>query len=143
MSTCEPGHTDRTEILERLAGLAAALDAKDWASFDTFFLPEAVAYRATGRAAIGARVQGHLGGAGPTHHLLGNHRVTFGAGTARSQTYVRVHHVGAGTMAGHFYECLGQYNDAWVKTPEGWKISERVIDVWIQMGDIAVLQPAP
>ena len=60
---------------------------------------------------------------------------------ARTLTYGRVHHVGAGPMAGAFYECLGEYDDRWVRTPAGWRISRRAFEIRVELGDVAVLRP--
>ena len=64
------------------------------------------------------------------------------ADTARSLSHARVHHVGAGPMAGSFYECLGQCDDSWVRGPDGWRITRRTFEIRIDLGDFAVLGPA-
>jgi hypothetical protein len=45
-------------------------------------------------------------------------------------------------MDGAFYECLGEYDDHWVRTDAGWQISRRWFEIRIEMGDPAVLRPA-
>ena len=45
-------------------------------------------------------------------------------------------------MDGSFYECLGEYDDHWVRTDVGWQISRRWFDIRISLGDFAVLRPA-
>jgi SnoaL-like domain len=133
--------SDRDVILERLADVAAALDSRDWAALGAAFTPDARGYSALGREAIVARVRAHLGGCGPSQHLLGNLRVTVDGDTATSLTYARVHHVGIGERADAFYECLGEYRDTWTRTPEGWLLTERSFAVTIELGDRSVLQP--
>lgn len=132
--------SDRTEILECLARFALALDQRDHAAMKDLMTPDVVAYGASGPEAVVARVHAHLGGVGPTQHLLGNHRVTVDADTARSLTYARVHHQGAGPMEGSFFECMGEYDDQWRRTEDGWKLSRRAFDMQIQLGDFAVLR---
>ncbi|KAA5828428.1 nuclear transport factor 2 family protein [Saccharopolyspora hirsuta] len=134
--------SDRDDIVERLAELAAAIDARDWDSVRAAFLPNAHAYRQDGADAIVRHLSEHLGGCGPTQHLLGNHRVAVDGNTARSLTYARVHHAGAGPAAGKSLECMGEYDDRWVRTPEGWRLSSRVFDMRIFQGDFDVFRPA-
>jgi hypothetical protein len=134
--------TDREDIVEALATVAAAIDARDWDTVRARFTPDTVAYGAHGIDALVAQFEAFLGGVGPTQHLLGNHRVVVDGDVAQSLTYGRIHHVGAGPMAGSSYECLGEYDDHWVRTGEGWKITRRWFEIRIGIGDFAVLRPA-
>jgi hypothetical protein len=133
---------DRAALVELLAEFASATDARAWETIAALLTDDAVAYSAHGPAAVVRRMQDHLGGVGPTQHLLGNHRVRVDGDEARTLTYGRVHHVGAGPMAGSFYECLGEYDDRWVRTRAGWRISRRRFEIRISLGDSAVLRPA-
>jgi hypothetical protein len=45
-------------------------------------------------------------------------------------------------MAGWVYGCLGEYDDRWVRTAQGWQITRRSFDIRISLGDFAVLRPA-
>ncbi|WP_100497438.1 nuclear transport factor 2 family protein [Geodermatophilus chilensis] len=133
--------SDERAIEDGLYRVAAALDARDWAALGSAFTPEACGYGAAGRDAIVARVRAHLGGCGPSQHLLGNVRVRVDGDTASSLTYARVHHVGVGDRAGSFYECMGEYSDTWARTAEGWQLTGRRFTVTIELGDRSVLQP--
>lgn len=133
---------DRTALVELLAGFAAATDARDWETIRSLLTDDVLGYGARGPAAVVERMQAHLGGVGPTQHLLGNHRVRVEGDEARTLTSGRVHHVGAGPMAGSFYECLGDYDDRWVRTASGWRISQRRFEIRISLGDMTVLRPA-
>jgi hypothetical protein len=133
--------SDREQIADRLALLAAALDHRDWAALGACFTSDATGYSSTGREQIVARVRDHLGGCGPSQHLLGNSRVTVDGDTARSLTYARVYHRGTGDRSDWFYECMGEYDDRWVRTPEGWRLTFRRFAVGIELGDREVLQP--
>jgi hypothetical protein len=135
-------HEDREQIVEALAQLAAALDTRDWDTVAAAFASDAHAYGQSGVNSILAVIQAHLGGCGPSQHLLGNHRIIVSGGTARSLTYARVYHCGAGEMAGSFFECLGEYEDGWVRSTDGWRISHRVFDMRVQVGNFGVLRPA-
>jgi hypothetical protein len=134
--------TDRDEIVEALAEIAAALDARDWGTVRARFTADTHAYGVHGQDALIEQMQAHLGGVGPTQHLLGNHRVVVNGDSARSLTYGRIHHVGAGPMEGRSYECMGEYDDEWVRTSAGWRICRRWFDIRIEIGDFSVLRPA-
>lgn len=142
----EPATRDTTveeRLVERgLYELAAALDGRDWAALGERFTPDATGYGKKGRAEIVAQVRRHLGGCGPSQHLLGNVRVTVDGDRARSLAYARVHHRGAGEHNEKFYECLGEYDDSWLRTPEGWRVTHRWFQIQIESGDRAVLRPA-
>jgi hypothetical protein len=133
----------RSAIVEALARLAAATDARDWPTVSAVFTADATGYGAHGVEAIVARMRAHLDGCGPTQHLLGNHRVTVHGETAHSLSYARVYHRGAGDMAGSFFECMGEYDDSWVRDPGGaWRLTRRHFDMRIMLGDFGVLRPA-
>jgi hypothetical protein len=132
---------DERTIVQALYGVAASLDTRDWDALGAAFAADACGYGARGREAIVERVRAHLGGCGPSQHLLGNVRTTIDGDTASSLTYARVLHVGAGERSGAFYDCLGEYADTWARTPSGWLLTSRWFDVRIELGDRAVLQP--
>jgi len=132
---------DRTALVELLAEFASATDGRDWAAISALLTEDCVAYGARGPEAAVRRMQDHLGGVGATQHLLGNHRVSVTGDEARTRTYARVHHVGAGPMAGSSYECLGEYDDRWVRTEQGWRLRRRAFEIRVSLGDPAVLRP--
>lgn len=137
--------SDRDQIIERLADVASALDGRDWDGLGALFTDSATGYGASGRTAIIVRIRDHLGGCGPSQHLLGNHRVHLAVDgdedRARSLTYARVFHVGAGNFSELSYECFGEYSDHWIRTPQGWRISSRKFRVSFDLGDFRTLQP--
>ena len=137
--------SERDQIIERLADVATALDTRDWDGLGELFTEAATGYGATGREAIVERVRDHLGGCGPSQHLLGNHRVELeydgDPDRARSRTYARVLHLGAGDQSGLSYECFGEYSDLWARTSEGWRIESRRFQVSFDRGDFRTLQP--
>ncbi|MFI0357552.1 nuclear transport factor 2 family protein [Actinomadura sp. 9N407] len=132
----------REEIVHGLCAAATALDTRDWDALGAAFTPDATGYGASGRDAIVAQVRRHLGGCGPSQHLLGNHRVEVDGDQARSLTYGRVMHLGKGPTEGLTYECFGEYEDHWTRTGEGWLITSRTFRVTIELGDRSVLRPA-
>lgn len=135
----------RTEVLESLYGLQRAIDRRDWDTIATTFAPDAEGYGARGVEAIVATMQAHLGGVGPTQHLLGNSvvRLDDAATRATIRSYARVYHVGAGDKAGSFFECMGDYTDRWALVDEQWRLTFRHFEMRIMLGDFSVLQPGP
>ena len=137
--------SDRDQILERLAEVATALDTREWTALGELFTESASGYGAAGRDAIVSRVRDHLGGCGPSQHLLGNQRVELdldgNPDRARSRAYGRVLHLGADDLAGLIYECCGEYTDLWTRTDAGWRISSRWFDMRFDLGDDRVLRP--
>ena len=63
--------SDRDQIIERLADIATALDTRDWDGLGELFTESATGYGAAGREQIVRTVRDHLGGCGPSQHLLG------------------------------------------------------------------------
>lgn len=137
--------SDRDLIIERLAEVATALDTRDWDGLETLFTASATGYGVSGREAIVARVREHLGGCGPSQHLLGNHRVHLALDgdedRAQSLTYGRILHLGTGDQSGLSYECFGEYSDLWARTPDGWRIDSRRFHITFDRGDFRTLQP--
>lgn len=138
----ESAPDDRLHLLSSLHRLQRAIDAKDWAGIRAVFSDDGCGYGAADLDATLATMQAHLGGVGPTQHLLGNEHVEVDEDRATTRAYARVHHVGAGPKEGAFVECLGEYTDRWVRSDAGWRLSHRVFAVHHWIGDQAVLRPA-
>jgi hypothetical protein len=83
----------------------------------------------------------HLGGCGPTQHLMGNLTVKVDPEGISSQTSVRAAHRGSGSLQHETYECMGYYKDQWQQTPEGWRIAHREMVVSLEFGSRKVLGP--
>ncbi|MFF8596490.1 nuclear transport factor 2 family protein [Streptomyces sp. NPDC015220] len=137
------GSDDHRLITEGLARLASALDTRDWEGVAAAFTADATGYGVTGVENVVAVVRRHLGGCGPSQHLLGNHRVTVDGDRARSLTYARVYHQGAGSLADRFFECCGEYDDLWLRTEGRWLLCRREFTMTIRLGDFGVLRPPP
>jgi hypothetical protein len=141
--------TDRDAIVDVVNRYAYSLDERDWALLDQVFAVDATGQYGgpgsplEGLEAIGASIRSFLDGCGPSQHLLGNHIVEVNGDEAVSRCKARVYHYGAGERAALTpYECFGVYRDRLRRTPEGWRIAERVFDVQHAVGDIKILQPA-
>lgn len=132
---------DRQQIVDLLSELTVILDGRRWLALPEVFTVDATAYGATGLPAIEAHVRSYLGGCGPSQHLLGNHLITVDGDEASGITKIRVMHQGVGERSNLTYECLGDYRDRFVRTPDGWRLRHREFDVSMAFGDPAVLQP--
>ncbi|MFC9555900.1 nuclear transport factor 2 family protein [Rhodococcus sp. NPDC056960] len=133
--------TDRVQITDRLHVVATLLDVKDWPGFASALTENVVAYGRTGPTDVVARVRSHLDVCGATQHLIGNIRIELDGDAARTRCYFRAFHVGLGDHAGATYECMGEYRDQWSRSPSGWLLSGRVIDVRAEVGDRGVIAP--
>jgi hypothetical protein len=137
---------DRVEVLDVMNRYAEACDRRDWVLFDRVFAEDATAdYGGTemlaGRDAIVAMIRSMLGGCGPTQHLLGNHSAVVNGDTARASCKIRAFHMGVGEHAASTYEVLGAYHHDLVRTVDGWRTAHLRMDVDIELGTRAVLQP--
>jgi len=137
---------DRESIIAVLNRYADACDTRDWALFERVFTADATGdygpdHQRGDRAAIIASIQSHLGGCGPTQHLLGNYDVDINGDRATSSCRIRAYHRGTGEEADLFYECFGQYDDVLQRTADGWRIAHRRMRVDIELGTHAVLKP--
>lgn len=131
---------DDQQIVRQLYELASATDRREWNRLAELLLPDAHAYGQDGLDDIVSVMRRHLDGCGPTQHLLANPRVWVDGDTARSATYARVYHQGGEQKPGRFFECMGEYDDHWTRTPHGWRLASRAFDMQITLGDFDVLR---
>lgn len=134
------------ELHEVVCRYARVCDERDWGALDQVFSDEASAEYGgrplKDRAAILRMLQYHLDGCGPTQHLLGNLQVHAGtAGGVTSRVQVRAAHRGLGARQRQTYDCLGEYQDRWVRTAAGWRIAHRRMIVTLEYGSPEVLGP--
>ncbi|MCB0994019.1 MAG: nuclear transport factor 2 family protein [Acidimicrobiales bacterium] len=133
---------DQAAVAAALARFAWILDHREWDHVGDVLAPDAEAYGEAGiDAVIENSLRRHLGGCGPSQHLLGNAQIEVDGDRARSIVYARVHHRGAGERSHVWWECWGEYHDTWIRTPGGWRMTSRSFDVTIADGDMSVLQP--
>lgn len=129
---------DRLAITDLLYRYAAALDDRDWALLATCFTPAAVAIYG-GRAgtnegfpAIEATCRRSLEPLDASQHIVTNPQVTVEGDAARSRCYLQAQHVKRGTEGGDNFTVAGSYLDRLVRTPDGWRIAERRLEVtWV------------
>jgi 3-phenylpropionate/cinnamic acid dioxygenase small subunit len=124
---------DRLAINDLLVRYAWAIDTKDFEALDNVFTADAhIDYTATGGIAgslaeIKPWLAESLAAFPATQHLLSNSEVTIDGDRATARTAV-YNPMGAATREGplHFFFLGGVYADQMVRTPAGWRITQRV-----------------
>lgn len=134
---------DIQAIVELLNGFARVLDDRAWHRFGDFFTVDGTGYGAPspGAEAIAHEVRKYLGGCGPSQHMLSNFDVNIDGDTAKVRSSIRAVHLGRDELASVSYEAIGDYRDELERTADGWRMSDRVIDIRIELGDRSVLRP--
>lgn len=124
--------SDRLEIQDLLARYAQAIDRRDWDALDDLFTPGArIDYTAMGGAAgdLG-EIKIFLAEAMPMfevfQHLVGSSVVDIDGDTATARTICHNPMVLHGGQDPHLMVCGLWYLDMLVRTPAGWRISERI-----------------
>jgi len=126
--------SDRIEIQDLLARYTQAIDQRDWDALDRVFTPDAhIDYSAMGGAAGGLEeIKRFLAEAMPmfevSQHLVGSSVVDIDGDTASARTICHNPMVLRGGDDPHLLVCGLWYRDKLVRTPAGWRISERVED---------------
>jgi 3-phenylpropionate/cinnamic acid dioxygenase small subunit len=145
---------DRQAVVDVCVRYATALDRRDWALLRTCFTPEAQGDYGTGRLvqgyeAIEQMCHSALEPLAVSQHLLGNFTVEVAGDEASASCYLQAQHVRPGTMGGDNYIVAGTYTDRLVRTPDGWRIARRRLEVTWTDGNPDVLHiehigtPAP
>ena len=89
------------------------------------------------RVSLIASMQANLGtdsNCGPTHHNVGNFRITIDGDTAAAKVHYYAEHLGQGDYPGEQYSMWGQYDDELVRTDKGWRVSKRIYTCAIKRG---------
>lgn len=135
--------SDRLEIEQLLVRYVDAIDTKDWELLDTVFTPDAhLDYSSSGGdegkgdyPTIRAWLEKSLAMFPMTQHLIGKSAVTLAGNTAICRTIfhnpmgVPINDDGIFDADGsglHVFVVGGWYHDTVTRTPEGWRISEKV-----------------
>lgn len=96
------------------------------------------------RASLIASMHANLGpnsNCGPTHHNVGNFRVTVDGDTARAKVHYYAEHLGQGDYPGEQYSMWGQYEDDLVRTRDGWRVKARVYKCFLSRGPAGITGP--
>ena len=138
---------DEREIIKLAVRYCHAVDARDYDALHDVFVANATACLAgrneIGLEAIIARCRRVLDPCNATQHLVGNHLVTLDGDTATAQCEVQAQHVRRGVDGGSTFTLGGRYRDRLTRTPAGWRITHRDLEVaWIA-GNPGVLGRPP
>jgi hypothetical protein len=138
---------DEREIARALAGIARAMDERNWDAFRDLCAPQVGADLGTGalqgRDSIVALIRSFLDECGPTQHLLGNIVVEVLGERATSRSYVSDLHVGSAAKAHLTFSTLGEYQDRWQRTDGRWLLVHRTKLNRAHVGAFEVLGPGP
>ena len=141
--------SDRLEIQDLFARYSFAIDERDWEALDHIFTPDArIDYTESGGAKgslteIKAWLPGALARFPGFQHMVATTKLTLDGDTATSRTILfnPMVHEGEGGERQTFFMGLW-YRDSLVRTPAGWRISERYEELgWTH--NLPALAPAP
>jgi hypothetical protein len=138
--------SDRDAIVETQIRYADACDTREFALLREVFTPNATGdygdRSPEGVEGFVAMIAGFLTHCGPTQHLLGNHVVAIDGDRATARCAIRAFHAGrpGSANADCTYTVYGTYHDRFVRTPEGWRIEHRRMEVTHQTGDHRVFE---
>lgn len=135
--------TDRREIEDTLFRYATAIDETKWELLGEVFLPNArVDYTgANGPVLCGADVADWLrkkmAPFARLQHFVSNIRLTPEGAEICARAYVLAIHGYKGSEgAMRFFQLGGEYEDRFVRTAAGWRISERILRAGWFDGDV-------
>ena len=122
---------DREQIAEVLIRYATGIDSKDWPLLRSCWTDQIdVDYQQLGRftsadALTDVMRQLHEN-MGPTYHRMSNFVIAVDGDRATVRSYVHAVLMLQPDDSANWVDALGHYDDVFVRTPDGWRISERV-----------------
>jgi hypothetical protein len=122
---------DKEQIAEVLIRYATGIDSKDWPLLRSCWTDEIdVDYQQLGRftsadALTDVMRQLHEN-MGPTYHRMSNFVIAVDGGRATVRSYVQAVLMLQPDDSTNWVDALGHYDDVFVRTADGWRISERV-----------------
>ena len=126
--------SDRAEITDVVHRYGWAIDTQDWDLLDTCFTDDAYCDYSSnpgGRKGpyreVRAWLEQSLAAFVVMQHLMANTQITLDGDRATVRTMVS-NPMGARTRGGppHFFSVGARYDDVFVRTAQGWRITERV-----------------
>ena len=126
---------DHQAIVAVTLAYAWALDSREWQALDDVFTPDATAELlgrpSDGREAIVSRITRSLSRFDSTQHIVTNHQIAVTGDMATCRCYLQAQHVSQGDGGPDNFTIAGRYEDELARTPEGWRITHRVlIEMW-------------
>jgi 3-phenylpropionate/cinnamic acid dioxygenase small subunit len=122
---------DREQIAEVLIRYATGIDSKDWPLLRSCWTDQIdVDYQQLGHftsadALTDVMRQLHEN-MGPTYHRMSNFVIAVDGDRATVRSYVHAVLMLQRDDSTNWVDALGHYDDVFVRTPDGWRISERV-----------------
>jgi hypothetical protein len=135
--------SDRIEIQDLMVRYARAIDTKDYGLLDTCFMPDAhVDYVSSGGTKgaypeVRQWLEKALAPFPAMMHLVANNQVKLDGDRASSRTYV-INPMGFPNPDGslHVFTVAAHYVDKLVRTPDGWRIQERIEETVLMDGSL-------
>ncbi len=136
--------SDVQAIIDVTIAYTWALDTKQFDDLRDVFAPDATAVlhhvECPDREAIIARISGALRNLDASQHLIGNQQVRVDGDTATCRCQLQSQHVRRGTEGGDNFIIGGYYDDRLRRTPDGWRITHRVMEETWRAGNAAVVR---
>jgi 3-phenylpropionate/cinnamic acid dioxygenase small subunit len=125
---------DKQAITEICYRYGMAIDDRDWATLRTCFVEDAKAfYRglepANNYQEIEDRCRAAIEPLTASQHLISNVMVRLDGDQAECTSYLQAQHVKAGTPGGDNFIIAGRYDDHFVRTADGWRMTERRLEI--------------
>ncbi len=136
---------DRIEIDDLLTRYSTAIDSKDFDLLDQVFTPDAIIdYSSAAPGVRGNRAEMKrwlsevLARFPMTQHLVSNKAITLDgdSGTGRTMFYNPMGWTKEGSEELKLFFVGGYYHDKFVRTPDGWRIVERIEQSAWTVGDL-------
>lgn len=126
-------HDDKVAISDVLTRYMTAIDRKDWTLFRTCFTDDVKADFTTGAWTnledMASFMEEWHAKLGLTVHHISNFVIVVNGDTATSRSYGNAVIQTSPEHPEKFLNIHGFYDDALVRTPDGWKISQRITKV--------------
>jgi 3-phenylpropionate/cinnamic acid dioxygenase small subunit len=140
--------TDRLEINDLLIRYAVSLDSRDWAQLATCFTEDAVAEygelagRNDGRDEIVATCRHALEGLDASQHIVGNFVIATDGDAGTASCYLHAQHYLVSANGTNTFVVGGTYHDRLIRSPEGWRIAHRRLEVTWTDGNAGIFAEA-
>lgn len=139
---------DRQQIEDVLIAYTHALDEGDWAALEQCFTPDATTHYGkfgggnANRDEILDTCRTAMAPIESSQHLISNLVIRIDGDEATVVCYLNALNMTKDTPGGDDCTVYGVYRDRLVRTPDGWRISRRELDIsWVE-GNPAVMRGA-
>lgn len=129
--------TDRDDIVQLTIDYCWAIDTGQWDELRSVFTSDASADLGRGGQVgieeIIGRVSSALWPLDDSQHMVSNHQVSIDGDTATGRCYLQAQHIRHEAVGGPLYMVAGRYEDNYVRTKDGWRISYRkIVNMWTE-----------